>query len=166
MNTRWVVFLFLVIVASLLLPACSAFSQPAPTSTPIPTPTFQKIVMPTLGQTIIKDPLDAFEIPTITPMENNFPLGDISATIDAKIQGPAIEACLQALAAQEGISVESIKVKKVVSKIWKDTCMEVERTDMECMPFGMPGFRVVLLIGEQKYVYRTNVDGTEIVLLP
>jgi hypothetical protein len=165
MNVRRYVFPFLVIFASLTLTACSAFSLPAPTSTPIPTPIIQKIIMPTLGQMIIEDPLDAFEFPTAT-MGIDYDFGDISATIEAKMQRPAVEACIQALAAQEGVSVESIKLKKAVSKVWEDTCMEVKRTDIECLPFGVPGFRVVLLIGEQKYVYRTNIDGTEIVLVP
>jgi len=166
MNIRWYLFLLLVIVASLTLTACSAFSPPASTSTPSPFPAIQKIIMPTLGQMIIEDPLDSFEFPTYTPMAIEFDFGDIPATIEAQTQGAAVEACIQALAALEGVSVDNINLKKVESKVWKDTCMEVKRKDMECMPFGVPGFRVVLLIGEEKFVYRTNIDGTEIVLAP
>lgn len=90
------------------------------------------------------------ELPTPTPEVFN-PLPD---------EDRAFEAARQALAERLAVDPLSIQRVEVTTANWPDGCLGLPQKGEMCTEVIVPGFRVVLEVGGQRYVYRTNQSAT------
>lgn len=162
-------YLFLTVIVLVYLSACSALTQPAPTATPTPRPTATLNLYIAPDTYVIYTPFPTVDFSPMSTYENDLLLtmvAGIPATIEAQTKGAAIEAAIQSLMQMTGAKANQIKVQSAASKVYPDSCMGLELSGVECLPFQVPGFRVILKYQGVLYIYRTNVDGTEIHLEP
>jgi len=57
-----------------------------------------------------------------------------------------------------------IDVKKVLSKEWPDACLGIDEVDTLCAEVITPGFEITLRAEDRTFTYRTNEDGSFVVL--
>lgn len=76
------------------------------------------------------------------------------------------EAAREALALLIGVPVEAITVTSVEFVEWPNGCLGIEYKDTACTEVIVPGFRLLLAVegDEQVYEYRSNQDGTLLLL--
>jgi hypothetical protein len=79
---------------------------------------------------------------------------------------PAVQAALDALAAQLGLPAGQVKVIKFEPVEWSDSCLGIVRIDALCAQGVVPGYRVILEANGKQHEFHTNGDGTVVVLAP
>jgi hypothetical protein len=68
----------------------------------------------------------------------------------------------QLLAQQLQIDAAQIEVVSVEPMEWPDACLGISSPDLMCAQVITPGYRVVLAVDGQEYVYHTNADGSNV----
>jgi len=71
-------------------------------------------------------------------------------------------AAQEALSASSGASIHEIRVRSYERAEWPSACLGLSREDEMCAMVVTPGWRVVLELEGDTYVYRTDMDGTVI----
>jgi len=71
----------------------------------------------------------------------------------------AVQAARQAIAQARGVNIGQVIPLNVASVEWEDTCLEVHQPGQVCAPAIIPGYRIILRIGEQLYEAHTNQPG-------
>jgi len=74
----------------------------------------------------------------------------------------AVDAAVQDLARNTGVAPESITVSTVDFVEWPDACLGVQNPKLACAEVITPGFRIILVIGETSYGYRTDLTASVI----
>ena len=59
-----------------------------------------------------------------------------------------------------GIDSSKLRIVKVEKETWKDGCLGLGESGSMCTQSMVPGWRVIVGSGEQRWVYRTNLAGT------
>jgi hypothetical protein len=73
---------------------------------------------------------------------------------------PAVaNAVLRDLAKRTGISARRLQITAYSKKTWNDGCLGLPKPDEFCTQALVPGWRVVVSSGKQKWVYHTNNNG-------
>ena len=90
--------------------------------------------------------------PTVVPTDNN--------------TAPAVSAAKSALAEKLNISVDTIQLMGAKPVQWPDTCLGVQTTGVMCAFHVVDGYRIILSVNNQTYEAHSNLDGSQIVLVP
>ncbi|MEA5563961.1 hypothetical protein [Anabaena sp. UHCC 0399] len=69
-------------------------------------------------------------------------------------------AVLQDINHRDGIATKKLKIIDSIRKTWRNGCLELQRPDELCTQALVPGWRVVVARGQQKWVYHTNETGS------
>ncbi|NJL23268.1 MAG: hypothetical protein HC895_24510 [Leptolyngbyaceae cyanobacterium SM1_3_5] len=85
----------------------------------------------------------------------------------ANAQLPAVvrTAVLQAASEQLNVPVNRLRITQAERRTW-DGCLGISEPDVMCTMIAIPGWRVVVTSGGQRWVYHTNQDGTQVRLNP
>jgi hypothetical protein len=110
--------------------------------------------------------MDAYTPPALPAPDLDEILPDIEATVEAETSGAAIRASKAALSQSTDIPKKEISLVEIESITWPDTCMGVEQSGVDCLPFMVPGFLIHLETRGEIYEYHTNLDGSTIVQKP
>ncbi len=78
----------------------------------------------------------------------------------APITNAAVQAARQRVADDLGIDVTSVSVESFEEAEWTDSCLGVHLQDQVCAEVIIPGYRVVLSTGNNRYEAHTNQDGS------
>jgi hypothetical protein len=70
------------------------------------------------------------------------------------------------LADKLNINKETIKLVDIQSVQWPDTCLGVQTTGVMCAFHVVDGYRITLSAIDQTYEVHSNLDGSQIVLVP
>jgi len=70
------------------------------------------------------------------------------------------------LADKLNINKETIKLVDIQSVQWPDTCLGVQTTGVMCAFHVVDGYRITLSANGQTYEEHSNLDGSQIVLVP
>lgn len=73
----------------------------------------------------------------------------------------AMNASVDALAAELGVASEAIDLIEAELTAWPDGCLGVARPDTACIEMITPGFKVTLEHGGTRFEYHTNADGSQ-----
>ncbi|MCC5640566.1 hypothetical protein LC593_33000 [Nostoc sp. CHAB 5844] len=68
-------------------------------------------------------------------------------------------AVLKDLASRVGISTKELQVIDYSQKTWRNGCLELPQANEFCTQALVPGWRVVVSNGRQKWIYHTNNNG-------
>lgn len=110
--------------------------------------------------------MEAYTPPTLPVPDISEILPDIEATVEAETSGAAIKASKAALSLAIDIPKKEISLVDIESITWPDTCMGVEQSGVDCLPFMVPGFLIYLETGGEIYEYHTNLDGSTVIYRP
>ena len=79
---------------------------------------------------------------------------------------PAVSAAKSALAEKLNISVNAIQLVDAQPVQWPDTCLGVQTPGIMCAFHVVDGYRITLSANDQTYEAHSNLDGSQIVLVP
>lgn len=86
--------------------------------------------------------------------------GPVKAT--PMVENKAIEAVKIVLAEQLSVDTGQITLFSLERIIWADSCLGIPIQGETCTNVEMPGFRVILMAGEDHYTYHTDMTGENI----
>ena len=95
-------------------------------------------------------------IPTLQP----------TATSGQEATTPAISAAKSALAINLHIDADTIQFVKIQPVQWPDSCLGVPSPGIMCAFHVVDGYRITLSANNQTYEVHTNLDGSQVVLVP
>ena len=75
-------------------------------------------------------------------------------------------AAKSALAEQLGIYIDAIQLADIQSIQWPDSCLGIQKAGIMCAFHVVDGYRVTLSANGKTYEVRSNLDGSQIVLVP
>jgi hypothetical protein len=75
---------------------------------------------------------------------------------------PAVQAALDALAAQTGADPGEIELVEVRAVEWRNACLGCARPDEMCLTVITPGYRVILAVDGQRYEFHTDRTGRSV----
>ena len=81
-------------------------------------------------------------------------------------ENKVITAAKSMLATQLQISVATIQLVDIQQVQWPDGCLGVQQPGIMCAMHVVDGFRVTLSAQGQTHEVRTNLDGSQIVIVP
>lgn len=70
------------------------------------------------------------------------------------------DAVFKDVSEKTGTESSKLRIVKVEKETWSDSCLGLGETGSMCSQSLVPGWRVVVASGEQRWVYRTNIAGT------
>jgi len=71
-------------------------------------------------------------------------------------------AVLKDVAKRTGISTKQLKIVDYSQKTWRNGCLELPQPDEFCTQALVPGWRVVVSNGRQRWIYHTNKNGSSL----
>jgi hypothetical protein len=74
-------------------------------------------------------------------------------------EGAAVKALIDRLI----LTVPEVKIVKVESVEWPDSCLGISRPDARCAQAITPGYRITLEANGKQYEFHTNADGSAVV---
>ncbi len=78
------------------------------------------------------------------------------------LENKAIEAAKIVLAKQLNVDTSQITLFTLERIIWADSCLGIPGLGETCDIVETPGFRVILVVGEDQFTYHTNMTGENI----
>jgi hypothetical protein len=81
-------------------------------------------------------------------------------------ENTVITAAKSALAKQLQISVDSIQLVDIQQVQWPDGCLGVQQPGIMCAMHVVDGYKVMLSANDQTHEVRSNLDGSQIVVVP
>jgi len=84
-----------------------------------------------------------------------------TAEDDIKLLPEAItDAVFKEVSQQSGMQASQLRIVEVARQTWSDGCLGLGGSDTLCTQSLVPGWRVTVASGEQRWVYRTNESGS------
>ncbi|GAB4581104.1 MAG: hypothetical protein Fur0022_38510 [Anaerolineales bacterium] len=77
---------------------------------------------------------------------------------------PVANLAREALAVQLGLPADSIAVQSIEAVDWPNGCLGIDYKDTACTEAIVPGYRLILQANGDAYEYRSNLDGTLLLL--
>jgi hypothetical protein len=71
----------------------------------------------------------------------------------------AAGAAILDLADRTGVSIADVQVVSIQETEWRDACLELGQANEACAQMMVPGYRIVLEVEGQQYVYHTDQTG-------
>jgi hypothetical protein len=78
------------------------------------------------------------------------------------VESPEAEAAGAAmldLADRTGVNIAEVQVVSIQQTEWNDACLELGQPNEMCAQVMVPGYRIVLEVEGQQYVYHTDMVG-------
>jgi hypothetical protein len=76
----------------------------------------------------------------------------------------AVLAAQGALAQELGLNSEAVLLVSFEQVMWRDSCLGVQIPNMNCLDVITPGYRVVMQVNGDQYIYHTDESGNNLVL--
>ncbi|HEY9633248.1 MAG TPA: S-layer homology domain-containing protein [Coleofasciculaceae cyanobacterium] len=70
------------------------------------------------------------------------------------------DAIFKEVSQKSGVQASQLRIVKVERETWSDGCLGLANADTMCTQATVPGWRVIVANGEQRWVYRTNESGS------
>lgn len=80
----------------------------------------------------------------------------------ASLPIPVLQAVKMDLAKAVGIPPEGLHLREFSPQTWPDVCLGMGKSDGECTPTSVDGWRIVLSAGDTSWSYRTDAKGKRI----
>ena len=80
----------------------------------------------------------------------------------ASLPIPVLQAVKMDLAKAVGIPPEELQLREFSPQTWPDVCLGIPKSDGECTPSNVDGWRIVLSAGDTSWAYRTDATGQQI----
>lgn len=71
-------------------------------------------------------------------------------------------AAKEALSGRTGIPVEEMNIVDAERRDWPDSCLGLGEPDEACLTVITPGWRITIRAEGERYVLRTDADGSEV----
>jgi len=91
--------------------------------------------------------------------------GSTPAVINGQMSA-AIAAAKSALAKQLQLGVDTIQLANIQQIQWPDGCLGVQQPGIMCAMHVVDGYRITLSTNDQAYEVRSNLDGSQTVVVP
>ena len=98
------------------------------------------------------------------PMQCRDELGNLYVQEIDLEEADVTQKIAESLAEETGVEVSDITVLEYEQRDWPDGCLGIAKEDTMCTMAIVPGYYVKLLSQDTEYSYRTNMDGSLIVL--
>ncbi len=85
--------------------------------------------------------------------------GDLAS---ASLPIPVLHAVKMDLAKAVGIPPEELQLREFTPQTWSDLCLGMGKSEKECTPSRVDGWRIVLSAGDTSWAYRTDAKGKNI----
>lgn len=88
---------------------------------------------------------------------------EASQITNAQAPESVSKAVLQQVSELSGMPISSLRIVKAEQKKWPDKCLGISSPLILCAPAsseGVPGWLVTVEAGKERFVYRTNADGS------
>ena len=105
-------------------------------------------------------------ITPVSPMNATPTLGPVAQPTSTHIPvdlSPAQRAAIANVAQSLGLPAAQVELVSTEAVIWPDGCMGIRRIGVMCAMNQVPGFRIVLSVGDKEYEVHTNQDGSIVV---
>ncbi|HNB51145.1 MAG TPA: hypothetical protein PK530_04350 [Anaerolineales bacterium] len=99
-----------------------------------------------------------------TSQGNTPPTLPAATDLPAATPNPIGELAIQALAAQLGLSAENITLQSLEGAEWPNGCLGIDYKDTACTDVIVPGYRLLLEAKGETYEYRSNLNGSLLLL--
>jgi 4-hydroxy-L-threonine phosphate dehydrogenase PdxA len=83
----------------------------------------------------------------------------VPATGVESAEAEAAGAAMLDLADRTGVNIAEVQVVSIQQTEWMDACLELGQPGESCAQVVVPGYRVVLEVEGQQYVYHTDMLG-------
>lgn len=77
-------------------------------------------------------------------------------------ENKAVEAARMHLSKQINVDVAFTSLDSAERVWWPDNCLGLPRPAERCEPVRTPGLRIVLVAGEYRFIYRTDITGENV----
>jgi hypothetical protein len=105
-----------------------------------------------------------------TPLVQNNPTPQpvlqLTPTITNDQTSSAISAAKSALAKQLNIGTNLIQLVSIKQVQWPDGCLGIQQPGIMCAMHVVDGYRIMLSANDQTHEVRSNLDGSQIVVVP
>jgi hypothetical protein len=99
------------------------------------------------------------------PSDSKMAKDDQMAEDDIKLLSQSLtDAIFKEVSQKSGIQASQLRIVKVERETWSDGCLGLGGSDGVCTQSLVPGWRVTVASGEQRWVYRTNESGSSVKL--
>ncbi|MFB2975099.1 hypothetical protein [Microseira sp. BLCC-F43] len=104
-----------------------------------------------------------FGVKPTLPTKSNV-LAIRSAETTTTVSEPITNAVLQHLSLQSGLPMSAIYIVEAQRLTWRDRCLGLAESGLSCTPASVPGWRLTVASGKQRWFYRTDAAGSVIIL--
>ena len=80
-----------------------------------------------------------------------------------KMAIPATKAVLQHVSVESGLPMSALDVVETKQLTWQDRCLGLGEEDGFCSKASVPGWRVTVASGSQRWFYRTDASGSVVI---
>lgn len=90
----------------------------------------------------------------------------LSKTIpeSAKFSAGVANAVLQEVSDRSQLPTSALRIVRAEPHTWPDECLGLQDSDGFCTRTQVPGWQVSVVVGQQRWVYRTNASGSVVKL--
>jgi hypothetical protein len=121
-----------------------------PTQTPIPPP-----ATATATPQVLTDPLDLIRTATPTAVTADAP-NDLREA--DPIASELVAIAQRVIADQLGVPIRRVRLAALQPVIWEDAALGCYDDDADIIPQETPGYRIVLAVGNDEYIFHTDFD--------
>jgi hypothetical protein len=94
------------------------------------------------------------------------PVLQSTPTIINEQNSAAVSAAKSALAKQLNIGTDLIQLVSIEQVQWPDGCLGIQQPGIMCAMHVVDGYRITLSANDQTYEVRSNLDASQIVVVP
>lgn len=156
------IFSAFVVALTLALAACGdgggerGAPSPAETGTSPALTQENRTPSPTAGATPVTPSITASEGPGGGAQDG------ASSDLPPGVEDTPLNRARQLLAQQFNARFEDVQILSIAAQAWPDACLGLPKRNETCAQVVTPGFRIVLVLGDSRYTYRTDELGRNI----
>ncbi|HBE33577.1 MAG TPA: hypothetical protein DDW76_14130 [Cyanobacteria bacterium UBA11369] len=99
--------------------------------------------------------------PTLPTKSNDLAL--LSAETTITLSEPVTNAVLQHLSVESGLPMSALYIVEAQRLTWRDRCLGLAESGLSCTAESVPGWRLTVASGKQRWFYRTDAAGSVII---
>lgn len=103
-----------------------------------------------------------FGVKPTLPTKSNV-LAMRSGETTTTLSEPVTNAVLQHLSVKSGLPMSSLQIVEAQRLTWRDRCLGLAESGLSCTPASVPGWRLTVVSGKQRWFYRTDAVGSVII---
>lgn len=104
-----------------------------------------------------------FGVKPTLPTKSNV-LAMRSAETTTTLSEPVTNAVLQHLSVKSGLPMSAFYIVEAEQLTWRDRCLGLAESSLSCTPASVPGWRLTVGSGKQRWFYRTDEAGSVVIL--